>query len=95
MGEKPYVGDIGTEILLDCGSDITAATDKKILVKKPDGTTHEWTDVAIQGGTKLQYFTVSGDFDQDGVYYFQAYVLLPTWQGKGETVELEVFRGYN
>ena len=39
MATKVYVGDAGTVLTLDCGQDISAATARAILVRKPDGTT--------------------------------------------------------
>lgn len=39
---KPYIGDIGTIILLDVGQDITGATVANIKVKLPDETETEW-----------------------------------------------------
>jgi hypothetical protein len=90
MADKIYVGDIGTVIDLDCGVDITSATDQKIKVKKPDDTEEDWT-ASIQGTDTLRHVVTSGEFDQAGRYYFQAYIASPTWTGKGETVEKEVF----
>lgn len=44
MGQitKPYVGDVGTEIILDCKVDISSATIKQIKCRKPNGTEVSW-----------------------------------------------------
>ena len=41
-----FVGDTGTEIALDCGTSLTTATLRKIIARKPNGTSVEWTAVA-------------------------------------------------
>lgn len=35
-----------------------------------------------------------GDLDQHGMYYLQAYVEVSSWKGRGETVELEVYKKF-
>ena len=47
MTDKYYVGDTGTDIIVDCGTAITGATNTKLKVKKSDGTEPE---VPIQLG---------------------------------------------
>ena len=32
-----FVGDVGTEIVLNCGVDISASTVRKIIARKPNG----------------------------------------------------------
>ena len=86
---KVYVGDKGTEIILECGSDISAATVRKIKAKKPDGTTVDWTAVA-SGTTAVKYTTLTGDLSMAGNWQLQAYVETPTWRGLGETFTLNV-----
>jgi hypothetical protein len=86
---KVYVGDIGTEIILDCGSDISAATVRKIKAKKPNGSTVEWT-ASASGTNGIKYATLTGDLSMAGVWYLQAYVETAAWKGLGETFELVV-----
>lgn len=81
---KYYIGDVGTEILVDTLNDISTATVRALLVKKPDGSRHEWFGT-LSGTTKVRYLTVSGDFDQSGIYYLQSYVVLPGGSWKGRT----------
>lgn len=87
---KLYVGDIGTEIVLDCGVDVSSATVRKILVRKPNSDAAiEWAALA-EGTNKIKYVVVDGDLDVAGIYYLQAYIEMPTWKGRGETANLTV-----
>lgn len=85
---RVYLGDIGTVITLDCESDISAATVRKILVRKPDGSEIEWT--ASQVGTSLIYTIALGDLDQSGEWSMQAYVETPAGKWRGETYRITV-----
>jgi hypothetical protein len=91
---KYYTGDIGTEIIVDCGSDITGATSPKIHIKKPNGTTVSKTASVhtIDGETRyLRYITITGDLDQVGEYRVQAGLTLAGWSGRGETALFSVY----
>jgi hypothetical protein len=90
---KYYVGDIGTDIIVDCGSAIGGATNLKLKIKKPDGTLVEWSAV-IEGTDSLKYTTVSNDFDQCGVYYLQASLNMSGWTGVGETATFTIHSPY-
>lgn len=90
---KSYVGDIGTVILLDCGTDISAATVTEIRVKKPDGLEHVWSGV-MEAVKYVKYVVQDGDFDMKGNYLFQAYVETPAWKGLGETVKWQVYEKF-
>lgn len=94
MTNKHYVGDVGTEITVDCGTTITEATGTKLKVKKPDGTAVEWT-ATVSGTDDLKYTTISGDFDQDGVYYLQASLTISGWTGLGETANFTIHSPYD
>lgn len=87
---KIFVGDIGTEIVVDCGEAITGATSLKLRVKKPNGSLVEWIG-SIKTNTSFKYIVQSGDFSIPGVYIMQAHVTLPDWEGSGEIVEIIVF----
>lgn len=86
---KVYVGDIGTEIILDCGSNITTATVLQIRAQKPSGAVVTWT-AAISGTNSVRYVVASGDLDEAGAWILQAYVRLPAWDGLGESYRLRV-----
>jgi hypothetical protein len=62
---------------------------------QPDGAIVEWA-ATIKETTKLSYTTVTGDFDQAGMYRVQASLTLAGWSGFGETASfkvLELFEG--
>lgn len=86
-----YVGDVGTEITLDCGSDIGTATVRKIRVMKPDYSSVEWV-AQDAGASSIKYVTVDGDLIVDGTYYLQAYLEMPGWKGCGDPVAMTVKR---
>ncbi|RLC88902.1 MAG: hypothetical protein DRJ03_01285 [Chloroflexi bacterium] len=87
---KVYVGDVGTDIILDTGVDLSAATTLKIKYKKPGGEIEEW-DGTLEDTTKIKYTTVTDDLDTAGLWSFQAYVELPAWQGHGELAQYNIF----
>lgn len=93
MTNKYYVGDVGTDIIVDCGSTITGATDLKLKVKKPDGSTVEWT-AAIDGTDNLKYTTIAGDFNLAGTYFLQSSLTLGGWSGLGEVAQFVVNAHY-
>lgn len=90
---KIYVGDIGTVILVDCGTVITGATNTKLKIKKPDGSKVEWT-ATIDGTQKLKYTVISGDLNVAGAYYLNASLTLSGWSGLGETATFSVYDPY-
>lgn len=91
MGNKVYVGDIGTIITLDTNETISNATTTDIEVKKGDGTTTTWTG-SLSGTDSVTYTVVDGDLSCSGVYKVQAYVVMPGWSGLGETAEFTVHK---
>ena len=84
---KHYIGEVGTDIVLDTGITITGATAIKIKYQKPDGTTGEWT-ASKNGTTKVQYTLLTGNIDQAGVWTFQAYVEVSGGKWHGQTSEI-------
>jgi len=93
MTDKYYVGDIGTDIIVDCGSTITGATNTKLKVRKPDGTEVEWT-ATIDGTDNLKYATIADDFSVAGTYLLQASLTLSGWAGLGETAHFIIYDPY-
>jgi hypothetical protein len=91
---KVYVGDVGTEIVLDCGSSISAATSLEMRVRKPGGQVVTW-QATLSGTQAMTYTTVAGDLDLPGVYKLQAKVVLPDWSGLGLAVSLPVYREFD
>lgn len=90
---KIYVNDIGTEITVDCGSDISSATTLELYVHKPNGKNVTWTCI-LSGTNYIKYTTVSGDLDQAGEYSIQSHLVLPTWSGSGETATFNVYKRF-
>lgn len=91
---KSYVGDVGTEIELDCKEDITTATSLKIAVMKPEATSEILWDAVLVDTTKVNYIIQAGDFDIAGKYKYQAVIEMPSWSGRGETASRLVFEHF-
>lgn len=84
------MGDVGTEFILNCGVDITAATVMKVIARKPvTGQRVEWTAV-LEGTTSIKYTTLAGDISAAGIMQVQAYIETPTWKGYGNKVNVTV-----
>lgn len=84
-----FVGDTGTEIILDCGTDISTGTLFRIEARKPNGTKIHWT-ATLDGTRKIKYAVQAGDLDTAGKWALQAYVELPGWSGRGEIAAMQV-----
>lgn len=88
---KIYVGDVGTEIILDCGQSIASATTTDIKVTKPNNTTDTWTG-SIYNTNYIKYTIQTGDLDVVGPWLLQAYVVTPSGTWRGETAKMEVYQ---
>lgn len=95
MGKKIYIGDTGTELILNTNEDISGAT-VSIKVRKGDGTITEWTAVTYGAPlTKVKHVMVADDLSCSGIYRVQAHVQLTTgWTGLGETAEFMVYNAF-
>ena len=91
---KHYVNEVGTPVVVDCGSAITGATSLALKVKKPDGTLVSWTPT-IYETNYLKYIVQSGDFNLSGTYYLQASLTLGGWSGLGETASFQISAVYD
>ena len=89
--KKPYVGDIGTDIILDVYEDLTGAT-VGISVRKPSGMVVVWSAV-VHETLSVRHTVRAGDFDEAGIYRVQPVVALAdgTWSGRGGTGEFRVY----
>ena len=95
MADKIYEYDIGTEIKLDSTEDLTGYNVLQIHYLKPDGTEGYWEAQHVET-TKARYVTTtSGDLTPNGVWKLQLYVDIPTWRGRGETVEMRVWEKWS
>ena len=84
-----FVGDVGTEIVLNCGVDISASTVRKIIVRKPNGQRVEWIADPF-GVDAITYTTLVGDISHVGQMTLQAYIEMPGWKGYGDKVKMLV-----
>lgn len=82
-----HVGDVGTLLVVTVQDengavvDISTASTKQILLKKPDKTTLLTKAASFATDGKdgvLNYTTIAGDVDQAGDWQIQAKVILPT-----------------
>jgi len=92
--EKPYVGDVGTEIKIDMQEAMAGATNITFEVKKPNGEEKTWSGIEITETTKLKYKTQADDLDISGIYKIQPKLTIATWTGKGYTVTFRVYEKY-
>lgn len=91
---KIYQGDVGTELLVNCGSDISGADIHELVVRKPDGTEVNWV-CTIVNLKYLKYIIQVGDFDQVGQYKLQSHIRIPaSGEWLGETTTFKVFKKY-
>lgn len=93
MAGTIYQGDVGLEILLDCGRDVRGAGDVAIVAKTPSGAVWTWPagKKTVDGGTTcLSYVTRAGDLAEAGTYKVQASLSLGDWTGLGKTTSLVV-----
>jgi hypothetical protein len=86
-----FVGDTGTEIILDCGVDVSTATVRKIRAKRPDGHIKEWVATA-NSVMSIKYVLVDGDISVEGEWQLQAYIEMPGWKGRGAWATLKVMK---
>lgn len=93
MTTKLYIGDTGTQIVLDCGQDISAASARSIEVRKPDGSTATWA-ASASGTNSVAYVTLADTLDQAGEWRLQSNVTLPSGEWLGETAYIEVAEAF-
>lgn len=73
--------------------DISSATLKNIIIKKPDDTILTNTASFFTDGTDgiIYYTTVEDDLDQAGTYYVQSYIEMPTFEGYSTPTSFVVY----
>jgi hypothetical protein len=92
---KLYKGDVGISITVSTGYILSGATSVALRVKKPSGTIATWAPtVNLTDQTKLDYTTVAGDFNENGLYHVQAYAIVDGKILFGETAEFEIYGAY-
>lgn len=87
---KNYVGDVGTLLRVSVGTDISDATTVRLYITKPDATTATWVGAVSDCGKEITYTILSGDWDQDGEYLLQSYVVTPGGTWYGDTVAFKI-----
>jgi hypothetical protein len=100
MSHQIQKGTIGAEIILTVRDqanailDISTATTKEIIFRKPDGTTVTKTAVFVSNGTdgKVKYTTVSNDLDQVSVWKMQARIVTPTMDARTTLATMAVLK---
>lgn len=94
MTEEIHKGDIDTKFLVtvqdnEAAIDISSASTKEIVFKKPDGTidTHAATFENTGTDGQIYYKTVSGDLDAEGTWTLQAKIIMGdgTWHSSVKT----------
>ena len=76
------------EIVLDTKTDLTNATNCKILVKKDNAVKASWT--ATKAGTTLKYDVLPNDLDETGIYSLQAYFEVSGRKAFGKPINIQV-----
>lgn len=84
-----FISDEGTEVTVDTGLDLTAATKLEIHVRKPNGERAIWPGVQTSS-TCMTATTGEGALDVAGRWELAAYVELPAgkWHGTPCTVDV-------
>lgn len=97
---KHYVGEAGTDFILDTGIAIGTVQLQSIKYKNPAGVEGTWladlydsySDLAGATGTYLLKHTLaSTDLTVPGTWYFQAHIAAIDGTWNGETVELNIY----
>jgi hypothetical protein len=93
MAQDLHVGEIGKQIIVKTGEDLTGATAFAFLIKRPDDTLPVWTAALSGPATNgiLTYTTVSGDLTVPGNYILQPRITYPAGLIYGDCIEIEVF----
>lgn len=87
---KVYVGDTGTQLIVDCVQDISSATLRTIEVRKPDDSLVSWEAIS-NGVTTIRFDTMPGSLDIPGQYKVQPLVVMPSGVWRGATALLRVY----
>ena len=84
-----HVGDVGTEIVLDCGTDVSNSTFREIIAKKPDESRVHWV-ASVADETSIKYVLQAGDLNVAGNCRLQTYVEFPNWKWRGTPTKMMV-----
>lgn len=92
---KVYKNDVGIALSVATGVTLTGATTTQLKVKKPSGATAVWP-AAIDGinPQQLNYTTTTGDLNEAGRYFIQAFIQTGGQTLFGETAEIDIYGAY-
>jgi len=90
-----YDDDYGVTVRLDCGVDVSTATAKNILIKKPSGAVVDVTATIDPTDNNRIYYTIpnaASPIDEGaGIYIFRAEITFsPTRKQQGDPVSLYI-----
>lgn len=96
--DEIHVGDVGTQFLFtihegDTVIDVSSATVRNLTFKKPDGTTLTKAATFVLTGAdgRIQYFSIAGDLDIEGLWSVQAYLEMATGKWYSDVAEFTVY----
>lgn len=97
MTQESAVGVIIQYTVLDYNAnplDISSATVKSLVFKKPDGTVVTKTATFVTNGTdgKLKYTSIAGDLAPYGTFSVQAMLTMTGFDGRSEVETFDVER---
>lgn len=74
--------------------DVSGATTKTLIIKKPDDSISTYSMNYYTDGTDgiVQYATVAGDLDQAGIYKYQTYLVISPYTYYSDVRQLRVFK---
>ena len=94
-----HVGDVNTQLTVTVKDgtstvNISSATAKYLVLKKPDGTTLQKNTSFVTDGTdgQMQYTTVSGDITSCGTWKMQGNVELGGGKFRTDIISFKVLR---
>lgn len=92
MKKKPYIGEVGSELVLKTGIDLGTFTVGIRYIKPISQISGIWTGTIFRGN-RVYYKFLADDLDEVGVWRFQAVVEQSdgTFKVYGNTTTLEVF----
>lgn len=96
---KIQVGAVGLRLQLEVKEgttalDISSASAMNFIIERPDSTVITKPGVFYTNGSDgiLYYITVSGDINQEGLYYAQAYLQITGYTGYTTPVSFTVYQ---
>ena len=91
---KFYVGDVGTELLVDVCVDISDASAVRICIMKPGATTEVTWNAAVYQSRYLRHVCQAGDLSVAGAYLVQAWVQTPSGSWRGDVGTFRVYGAF-